>query len=518
MDGVLTDSEPLIRAAAMAMFKERGLIVQPGDFAPFVGMGEDRFIGGVAENYNFPLDLPSAKRRTYEFYLEFVPGQLEVFPGAAELVRACRQAGLKIAVASSADRIKVVANLNKIGLPPESWDTIVTGEDVVAKKPAPDIFLAAAAKIGVRPAQCVVVEDAVNGVAAAKSAGMRCVAVAQTFPAGQLDRADLVRPRIAETSIEDLKGEIVTTDGGAPGIRSLSESSHLPAISSESNAHGLQAASEAALPPLIPPTLSIDHEPATRPWGFWSTLGLSAIVALAFVSTQGLVYVLWMLIASVSGQHPRREDLESNGMLLSLAICASAPVSALLSWVFARARAGSDTSSSTTDRSTASTASAAEYLGLRRVGAGALLAWSLALVGIVVASDALTFALGRPIVPEFMTKAYETAGFLPLLWVGLVVGAPLAEETLFRGFMFTGFQHSRVGATGAIVLTSLLWSLTHLQYDAYGIATIFVSGLFLGFVRAKTSSIYATMFLHGLMNFVATVETACALSGSPKLL
>src|SRR5512142_109710 len=79
MDGVLTDSEPLINAAAIAMFKERGLAVQPADFLPFVGAGEDRYIGGVAEKYGFPLDLPAAKRRTYEIYLELVPTQLHAF-------------------------------------------------------------------------------------------------------------------------------------------------------------------------------------------------------------------------------------------------------------------------------------------------------------------------------------------------------------------------------------------------------------------------------------------------------
>ena len=63
MDGVLTDSEPLINAAAIAMFGEQGLRVRPEDFRPFVGTGEDRYIGGVAEKYAWPLDLPAAKRR-----------------------------------------------------------------------------------------------------------------------------------------------------------------------------------------------------------------------------------------------------------------------------------------------------------------------------------------------------------------------------------------------------------------------------------------------------------------------
>ncbi|MCX6890138.1 MAG: HAD-IA family hydrolase [Verrucomicrobia bacterium] len=206
MDGVLTDSEPLINAAAVAMFKELGLAVQPDDFLPFVGTGEDRYLGGVAGKYRFPIDLPAAKRRTYEIYLGLIPSRLHAFPGAQDLVRACRQASLRVAVASSADRIKIIANLEKIGLPVEEWDAIVTGEDVEAKKPAPDIFLKAAAGLGLRPAECVVVEDAVNGVQAAKAAGMRCVAVAQTFPAELLQAADLLRARIVEVSAADLLG------------------------------------------------------------------------------------------------------------------------------------------------------------------------------------------------------------------------------------------------------------------------------------------------------------------------
>ena len=204
MDGVLVDSEQLINTAAISMFREKGLVVQPGDFLPFVGAGEDRYIGGVAEHYGFPLDVSTAKKRTYEIYLDLVPSQLEIFPGVPELVEACRKAGLLIAVASSADLIKVRANLEKIGMPVEFWDAVVTGEDVQNKKPSPDIFLFAAEKLGVFPRECVIVEDAVNGVQAAHAAGMRCVAVATTFPSDRLREADVVRDRIADVLLSDL--------------------------------------------------------------------------------------------------------------------------------------------------------------------------------------------------------------------------------------------------------------------------------------------------------------------------
>ncbi|MBI5565190.1 MAG: HAD-IA family hydrolase [Chloroflexi bacterium] len=210
MDGVLADSEPIINEAAIAMFAERGLIVQPDDFLPFVGAGEDRYIGGVAEKYGFPLDVPASKRRTYEIYLDLVPLKLQSFPGVHDLIRACRTAGLRVAVASSADAIKVMANLKQIGLPPETWDVVLTGETVQRNKPAPDIFLLAAQKLGVTPGECVVVEDAVNGVRAAKAAGMRCVAVAHTFSAVRLHEADLVRETIAQVQVVDLATNLTT--------------------------------------------------------------------------------------------------------------------------------------------------------------------------------------------------------------------------------------------------------------------------------------------------------------------
>jgi len=204
MDGVLTDSEPLINAAAIAMFREKGLAVEPTDFLPFVGAGEDRYIGGVAEHYSFALDIPAAKQRTYEIYLQLVPTQLQAFPGVLQLVRAGRDAGLLLAVASSADEIKVRANLEKIGLPIAFWDAVVTGGDVKNKKPAPDIFLSAAKKLGARTEECVVVEDAVNGIQAAYAAKMRCVAVAHTFPVEVLHEADVVKECIADIVLSDL--------------------------------------------------------------------------------------------------------------------------------------------------------------------------------------------------------------------------------------------------------------------------------------------------------------------------
>ena len=83
----------------------------------------------------------------------------------------------------------------------------MTAEDVSRTKPHPDIFLRAAQKLGLDPAECVVVEDAPNGILAAKAAGMRCLAVAQTFAEDKLTGADVVRPAMAEVSLGELLGE-----------------------------------------------------------------------------------------------------------------------------------------------------------------------------------------------------------------------------------------------------------------------------------------------------------------------
>jgi HAD superfamily hydrolase (TIGR01509 family) len=197
MDGVLVLSEPFIAAAAIAMFAEKGFAVAAEEFRPFIGAGEDRFIGGVAEARGIPIDPARDKARTYDIYLENVRGHLQPLPGVREFVDTCKQRGLRLAVASGSDTIKVEANLRELGLPPTDFAAIVTGSEVERKKPAPDIFLAACARLGLEPASCLVIEDAVNGVRAAKSAGTRCLALTTSFSSSELAQADWIAPDLA---------------------------------------------------------------------------------------------------------------------------------------------------------------------------------------------------------------------------------------------------------------------------------------------------------------------------------
>jgi HAD superfamily hydrolase (TIGR01509 family) len=197
MDGVLVDSEPFTAEAAIKMFAEKGVQVRPQEFHPFVGQGEDRFIGGVAEARGVKLDMPRDKDRMYEIYLKLIEGRLKPLNGAVGFVAECRRRGLALAVASSADTIKVQGNLRALGLGDKAFDVVLCGSQVARKKPAPDIFLEACRRLELPPADCLVVEDAVAGVAAAKAAGARCLAVTSTFSREQLAQADWVAADLA---------------------------------------------------------------------------------------------------------------------------------------------------------------------------------------------------------------------------------------------------------------------------------------------------------------------------------
>ena len=205
MDGVLVDTEEFICEAAMKYFAERGVQVKAEDFLDFVGMGENRYIGGVAERHGVPY-VPEMKRRVYEIYLDILPSMIRPVPGVEELLRRLRARRVPMAVATSADRIKMEANLRAIQVPLDWFGARVVGEDVARKKPAPDIYLEAARRLGVAPETCCVVEDAVNGIVAAKAAGMRCIAVESSFPAATLLAAapDGIRPSMADITLADL--------------------------------------------------------------------------------------------------------------------------------------------------------------------------------------------------------------------------------------------------------------------------------------------------------------------------
>jgi len=256
--------------------------------------------------------------------------------------------------------------------------------------------------------------------------------------------------------------------------------------------------------PGLPLRLSAQDE-AAGPWGFWPTVGFSAIIGIVFFIIQ-VVIIAAVTIAALF-RDPKldinqlADSLLMNGLLQTIVICAVAPFTIGLALLFAKIR----------KRITIK-----QYFGFYNPGWKHILKWCLVAVLFAGCFDTLTFFINRRVVPEFMVSVYTTVYFTPLLWFAFIIVAPLTEEIFFRGFLFEGIRNSKLGPAGAIVITSLAWSAMHTQYDVYGMGSIFLGGLLLGFARIKSNSIYPPIVMHALQNVIAMIEVVIYLKIVPN--
>ena len=181
MDGVLIDSETLMAKSAILALRDYGIDPTPEDFIPFVGRGEDKYIGGGARKYSLAYD-PAMKARAYHYYGLYVETEAFVPKDVHQVLTAVKQRGYRIAVCTSADYAKVVHNLRAIGLAEDFFDAFVTGDNIQNLKPHPEIYLTGAKLTGAEPADCLVVEDAPSGIKAAHAGGMKAVGITSSFP------------------------------------------------------------------------------------------------------------------------------------------------------------------------------------------------------------------------------------------------------------------------------------------------------------------------------------------------
>ncbi len=208
VDGVVADTEVLNARASVLMFEQLySTRVQPEDFREFVGTGDERYVEGVAEKYGVSIDTATAvERRRENFFILLENEPLPAMAGVLELVEAGRDADdCLLAIATSGNKNKQFPVIDGTGLERGWFDAVITGDDVTRKKPDPQIYLVTAERLGIEPARCVVFEDAPAGVAAAKAAGMLCVAVTSSVDAGRLQAADLVVDSLAEVDIDRLR-------------------------------------------------------------------------------------------------------------------------------------------------------------------------------------------------------------------------------------------------------------------------------------------------------------------------
>ncbi len=238
-------------------------------------------------------------------------------------------------------------------------------------------------------------------------------------------------------------------------------------------------------------------EPVAPPrWGATATVAWSAALMAVFFALQGLALVVF-IAASVPGPaSPAVERevvrLQGDGDVLAAIAFLTTPVCVALLFGVVRLKRGARV-----EDTLALLVPSARTLA-RGLGAMAILA---------VASDALTLALGKPVVPPVVEHMWRSSGDKASLVVAIVVAAPLFEELLFRGFVLTGFARwPRVG----VALAAGAWAAIHTQYDVYGVFTIFAMGLLLGAARVRTGSALAPMAMHAFANAWAAVEAMLA--------
>jgi HAD superfamily hydrolase (TIGR01509 family) len=203
VDGVLMDSMPYHADAWVQAFREVGIHITNMDVYEIEGSNHRGIVDIIFHKAGLephPSDYEAFLKRKREYFLR--NNKAEPFKGMLMCLQALKKK-YKLAVASGADRTIVNALMDKFY--PDIFEVIISGEDVSRGKPDPEPYLTAACKLGLKPEECMVIENAPLGIKSAKSAGICCVAVPTYLPEEKLIDADMVLKNHAEL-IEYLSG------------------------------------------------------------------------------------------------------------------------------------------------------------------------------------------------------------------------------------------------------------------------------------------------------------------------
>lgn len=194
MDGVIVDSEQVYQEIERQMYDDLGIPVTPEEQRMFIGAAERSMWQYMKDKYQMDTEtdfLVKEERARLLSQLD-LPGSIPLMPGIRELLEALVHDGIPALVASSSSReiIEKVLRVNDIR---HFFKDITGGDDVLHSKPAPDIFLKTAAKAGIAPGRCLVIEDSENGIRAARSAGMKVIALLNHYSGGlDLSEASMI--------------------------------------------------------------------------------------------------------------------------------------------------------------------------------------------------------------------------------------------------------------------------------------------------------------------------------------
>jgi len=203
LDGVIADTGTYHCHAWRETFSKRGMTFTEKTFKRQFGQRNDTIIRDTMGESISQEELDVIAEEKEATYRRLVTGNIKALPGANELIKSLQNHGIKIAIGSSAppENIQIIIR----GLDIEKYfQAIVWGREVAEGKPSPQVYLLAARKLETEPAGCVVIEDAVAGVTAAKNAGMKCVAVTNSHNRQSLQEADLIVDTLEAVNIDTL--------------------------------------------------------------------------------------------------------------------------------------------------------------------------------------------------------------------------------------------------------------------------------------------------------------------------
>jgi beta-phosphoglucomutase family hydrolase len=203
-DGVIINSAAHHEESWERLAKETGKALPKDHFKRGFGMKNEVIIPELLGWTSNPAEVGVLSLRKEAIYRDVVRSRgIAALPGVKAWLRTLREAGIPRVIASSTHRENITTTLEVLGLG-DFFTAIVSAEDVKRGKPDPEVFLTAAARIGVEPREGIVFEDALVGITAARAAGMRVVAVATTEPKEKLAHADWVVARLDELSVAQL--------------------------------------------------------------------------------------------------------------------------------------------------------------------------------------------------------------------------------------------------------------------------------------------------------------------------
>ncbi|MBN1889687.1 MAG: HAD family phosphatase [Thermoflexales bacterium] len=196
MDGLMIDSEPLAKEAWQHAVAGLGRTIDEEMFAKMLGLRQVECARRVCEWLTLSIDPQELADMRNARFMEMLPGRLQAMPGLFELMEWLEAHAITRALVTSGVSDYVATVLRELKLE-NSFSVVVTGESVPRGKPAPDCYLLAAERLGRLPADCLVLEDAPNGIAAAKAAGCLCWAIPNEYTrALDLSAADRVLPSL----------------------------------------------------------------------------------------------------------------------------------------------------------------------------------------------------------------------------------------------------------------------------------------------------------------------------------